>query len=128
MMSILRYSRYHLGTIWIKIVVEVLFYPLLLCDTQYCSSLQTWRSFRVEKAKSFLVFAAKMGKRNYRKRREVNEDEENESGEEVSGLESLEERKEIQKLRKRQKGLSATELALGEALLPDIGSNALEQN
>ena len=57
-----------------------------------------------------------MGKRNYRKRREVEEDEGNDSGEDASELESLEERKEIQKLRKRQKGLSATELALGEAL------------
>jgi hypothetical protein len=65
-----------------------------------------------------LVFAAKMGKRNYRKKRELHEDDENASGEEASGLESLEERKEIQKLRKRRKGLSATELAIGQSL-PD---------
>ena len=74
--------------------------------------------FELKKSKIILIFCCKMGKRNYRKRREADEDEGEEAGEDASGLESLEERKEIQKLRKRQKGLSATELALGEAL-PD---------
>ena len=56
-----------------------------------------------------------MGKRNYRRRRDI-EEEEGDIDHENDSLESLETRKEIQKLRKRQKGLSATELALGESL------------
>lgn len=57
-----------------------------------------------------------MSKRNYRKRRQVEGDEDNDASEQketVSGN-LIEERKEIQKLRKRQKGVSATGLALGE--------------
>ena len=55
-----------------------------------------------------------MSKRNYRKRRQVGEDDDEEAQEDVETvLESLEERKELQKLRKRQKGVSATGLAMG---------------
>lgn len=58
-----------------------------------------------------------MSRRNYRKRRQVDEDEPKDASEEKeSVLENLEERKELQKLRKRQKGVSATGLALGETV------------
>lgn len=58
-----------------------------------------------------------MSKRNYRKRLQVEEDEDqNGSEEEGSVSENLEERKELQKLRKRQKGVSASGLALGNSL------------
>lgn len=63
------------------------------------------------------AFSGKMSKRNYRKRRQVEEDEAKDTFEEgESVLGNLQERKELQKLRKRQKGVSATGLALGETV------------